>query len=232
MMRSMSLSVIGLALVAASGVAEARWLSVDPVQAQANQPVTFNRYHYAANNPYKFTDPDGREIRVANPADRGRIERMVNSMAVGVFRFNREGSLQQVQSSGDTSRFSSYYSGRLNQAITSEKTINVSVGNTITNAFSGRSQPVEGGATQATSTSDLSNQNVVVTGQSFTGDMQTSTGAPLTQTPGSTLMHELVGHAIPGAVGSDTGNAVSNENKVRIELPDADLRMREPKHVE
>jgi hypothetical protein len=50
-------------LVGLSGDVEARWLSVDPVQAQANRPVTFNRYHYAANNPYKFTDPDGREIK-------------------------------------------------------------------------------------------------------------------------------------------------------------------------
>lgn len=37
---------------------------------------------------------------------------------------------------------------------------------------------------------------------------------------------------IPGAVGSDTGNAVGNENKVRIEIPDADLRMRDERHVE
>jgi hypothetical protein len=77
-----------------------------------------------------------------------------------------------------------------------------------------------------------SDQNVVVTGKSYTGDMQTSTGQPLTQTPATALMHELVGHAIPGAVGSDTGNAVSNENKVRVEIPDADLRMRDENHVE
>lgn len=37
-----------------------RFLSVDPVTAY-NQPlVAFNRYRYANNNPYKFTDPDGR----------------------------------------------------------------------------------------------------------------------------------------------------------------------------
>ena len=38
-------------LVLISGTSEARWLSVDPVKAEANQPVTFNRYHYATNNP-------------------------------------------------------------------------------------------------------------------------------------------------------------------------------------
>ena len=231
MMRNWSLAILISALLVAAGAAEARWLSVDPVKAEANQPVTFNRYHYAANNPYTFYDPDGREIRVANPADRTRVERMINSLAVGVYRFNRNGSLQQMQSSGDTTRFSSYYSHRLNQAIASENTINVSIGNTYTDAHTGESIQVEGGLSQALG-SGLSDQNVMITGQSYTGDIQTSTGAPLTETAANILMHELVGHAIPGAVGPDTGNAVSNENKVRIEIPAADLRKREPEHVE
>lgn len=37
-----------------------RFLSVDPVTAGANLGTNFNRYWYANNNPYKFTDPDGR----------------------------------------------------------------------------------------------------------------------------------------------------------------------------
>ncbi|HJR74175.1 MAG TPA: RHS repeat-associated core domain-containing protein [Luteimonas sp.] len=37
-----------------------RFLSVDPVTANANSGVNFNRYAYANNNPYKFLDPDGR----------------------------------------------------------------------------------------------------------------------------------------------------------------------------
>ena len=49
------------------------------------------------------------------------------------------------------------------------------------------------------------------------------------------LIHEIVGHAIPNAVGSDSGrligNAVDNENRVRREnnLP---LRPVEPGHLE
>ncbi|WP_240600347.1 RHS repeat-associated core domain-containing protein [Solilutibacter silvestris] len=39
-----------------------RFLSTDPVQANANTGASFNRYVYANNNPYKFTDPDGRSI--------------------------------------------------------------------------------------------------------------------------------------------------------------------------
>ncbi len=38
-----------------------RFLSVDPVTANSGTGANFNRYWYANNNPYKFTDPDGRE---------------------------------------------------------------------------------------------------------------------------------------------------------------------------
>lgn len=38
-----------------------RFLSVDPVTANSNTGANFNRYWYANNNPYRFTDPDGRE---------------------------------------------------------------------------------------------------------------------------------------------------------------------------
>ncbi|MCL6712580.1 hypothetical protein M8R20_36955 [Pseudomonas sp. R2.Fl] len=42
-----------------------RFLSVDPVTAYSSPGANFNRYWYANNNPYKFTDPDGRKGKVA-----------------------------------------------------------------------------------------------------------------------------------------------------------------------
>jgi RHS repeat-associated protein len=41
------------------------FLSVDPVAVDTGTGWNFNRYNYAANNPYKFTDPDGRIINFA-----------------------------------------------------------------------------------------------------------------------------------------------------------------------
>ncbi|WP_185147376.1 hypothetical protein [Chryseobacterium binzhouense] len=45
-------------------------------------------------------------------------------------------------------------------------------------------------------------------------------------------MHELVGHAIPAAVGTNTGNAVDNENKVNAQIPGKKLRQLNPNHTE
>ena len=39
-----------------------RFLSVDPVTAYEKPLTNFNRYVYGLNNPYKFTDPDGRDV--------------------------------------------------------------------------------------------------------------------------------------------------------------------------
>jgi RHS repeat-associated protein len=38
-----------------------RFLSPDPVGVDTSTGSNFNRYNYANNNPYTFTDPDGRE---------------------------------------------------------------------------------------------------------------------------------------------------------------------------
>jgi RHS repeat-associated protein len=43
-----------------------RFLSIDPVVTDANTGGSFNRYAYANNSPYKYLDPDGRQIALAS----------------------------------------------------------------------------------------------------------------------------------------------------------------------
>ncbi|MDR0209860.1 MAG: RHS domain-containing protein [Pseudomonas putida] len=45
-----------------------RFMGVDPVDFQASNVHSFNRYTYANNNPYKYIDPDGRYAFLIAPA--------------------------------------------------------------------------------------------------------------------------------------------------------------------
>lgn len=64
-----------------------RFLSVDPVGPLSDPVNHFGRYHYAANNPYRYTDPDGRYFESA-------IE--IASIGVGAY------SLKQNIAAGNT----------------------------------------------------------------------------------------------------------------------------------
>ncbi|HJR73059.1 MAG TPA: hypothetical protein VJ806_05405 [Luteimonas sp.] len=56
-------ATLALLSVFVSGPVFARFVSVDPVKPNTNNGNNFNRYWYANNNPYKYTDPDGREVK-------------------------------------------------------------------------------------------------------------------------------------------------------------------------
>lgn len=48
--------------------------STDPIAADPSTGAHFNRYAYANNNPYKYTDPDGRAARLVHHAEGIRVE--------------------------------------------------------------------------------------------------------------------------------------------------------------
>jgi hypothetical protein len=50
----------------------ARFLSVDPIVTDAYTGAAFARYMYASNNPYKYTDPDGRADSIIDETHLGR----------------------------------------------------------------------------------------------------------------------------------------------------------------
>ncbi len=43
----------------------------DPVGFAASDPMMFNRYAYANNNPYKYTDPNGGENKPCSSSENG-----------------------------------------------------------------------------------------------------------------------------------------------------------------
>jgi RHS repeat-associated protein len=71
-------------------------LSVDPVTAyDSNYLSHFNRYSYGNNNPYKFTDPDGRQSTIA------RILRSISPYSTGAHgRDEEDDSPSSSSSSG------------------------------------------------------------------------------------------------------------------------------------
>lgn len=52
---------VGMLCLLMTANAQARWLSVDPVQPNPRSGDNFNRYWYANNSPMLYTDPDGRQ---------------------------------------------------------------------------------------------------------------------------------------------------------------------------
>lgn len=76
-----------------------RFLSVDPVATNPSTGSSFNRYWYANNNPYRFTDPDGRQsapfelpvrqydivVETPNPGGATQVDRLsVSDHGIGV----------------------------------------------------------------------------------------------------------------------------------------------------
>jgi uncharacterized protein RhaS with RHS repeats len=66
-MRKLLIAALMALIVLSPGPASGRFLSADPVSPDSNTGDNFNRYWYANNNPYKFTDPDGRFAFLAAP---------------------------------------------------------------------------------------------------------------------------------------------------------------------
>jgi hypothetical protein len=174
-------------------------------------------------------DPTGKVITVANPDLQRRIAAQINSLTRGKFGFDKNGNLRRESTRGGTGR-SGYYERRLVAAIAARPVISIAEGRTSVSA-SGITREVERDCKGACIEINrrTGDSRITISGRATT--VFTPEGRMFPITPGEVVMHELVGHAIPAAVGRDTGNAVQNENRVRQEngLP---LRPLDPDHEE
>lgn len=68
------------------------FLTIDPVTAYEEPTVAFNRYRYVNNNPYRFTDPDGRfGTSIERAIDRDIMARARGGISTEEY-FDRAGS--------------------------------------------------------------------------------------------------------------------------------------------
>ena len=73
-----------------------RFLSIDPVNTDANAGKGFNRYSYAINNPYAYIDPEGREEQRREPDKRDQqiedaLKRQRDRCQVDCYTINYQG---------------------------------------------------------------------------------------------------------------------------------------------
>jgi len=92
-----------------------RYYGNDPVGFTATNIMSFNRYLYVNNNPYKYTDPDGEFATLAWAAFGMVLEFTVQSLENG--GFNKNINYSKVFIAGAASAAGANYGATLNNAI-------------------------------------------------------------------------------------------------------------------
>ena len=190
------------------------WHTIDPL---AEKYYYISPYAYCANNPVNYMDTDGKKIYIPKNYQ-SKILAMINSFSSTQYRVDEKGFMCVDDAIENNINGSVHYSERLDATISAEGLLTIMLGDkyTVKDAKTSKIYDVTktgGGLT------DKTNKTNVKTVVSEKGHLVHDTeGNEVKKTAEEVLIHEIVGHAAPALVGTETGNAVKNENIVRKEL--------------
>lgn len=188
-----------------------RFLATDPDSASSSNT---NRYWYANNNPYKYSDPDGRKVTVSSPEYQERVENLINSQTSKEYRFNDKGELEATGKMNDSG--SAKYSDAIDTAISAETDVQIGFMKTYKlsdNSVRDVDKDNGGGLTASPSEGKI---RVRISGNSVR--FETIGGKRAVDGPEDILRHEIIGHAVPYLSGMTRANAVELDNASRMEL--------------
>ncbi|MCJ8291346.1 MAG: RHS repeat-associated core domain-containing protein [Flavobacteriales bacterium] len=234
-----------------------RFLSLDP---KARDYPSLSNYIYVADNPIAFIDPDGKKFVIPNEEQREQVLGMLNTYSQHTYTTNDKGEIY-VSEWNTNENGSEYFSDRFQQAMNSSNTTEIIIheqdelplpwtrngwltrgilpkvekpyGSNETGYISLKSQG-EGLTVIGRKNGGAKNNLVYISGESYYTFYQDEDGnisGGGLASAAEILLHELIGHAIPAMIGSDTGNAIENENKVWKEVHTT-IRWVDPSHKE
>ena len=202
------------------------WTSVDPL---AEKYYPYSPYAYCAGDPVNKFDPDGKKIYIPK-GSQTKVLTMINSYSKTQYEVDKNGYMR-VNNTNINENGSAHYSERLDATISAKGKLTITVSDKYT-SLDGKSIDVEkvyGGGLTITNKTNNTDVKTIVTGKNHI--VHDTNGNEVKKSGGEVLIHEIVGHAAPAIAGSETGNAVDNENIVRKEL-NLQEREKEVNHVE
>ena len=189
----------------------------DPVILLAEKYYNISPYAYCGNNPVHYVDPDGKKIYVPKKFQPAVLQ-MINMYSKTQYKVDAQGYLSVDKDTEINEYGSAHYSERLNATISADGTLTIELGDKYTAKDKKNSKTYDvnkmgGGLTDKTIKTDI---KTIVSEKGHV--VHDTKGNEVKKQAAEILIHEIVGHATPALVGSETGNAVKNENIVRREL--------------